>query len=342
MIVLQRITLDLIDCAVPVVVNAKQYDENTRIIEAQLTAGGVPFQIGPNAVGVFQLRKPDGTFCVYDSDEENDPAVFVDGDTVQVKLVAAALSAAGDGYAQIDLYDGEGKLTSFTFILRIQESTVPDGAISEDYINILTSLINRAESAAEDAFDYSEAAAESAENAAQAARDAVQEAIEGGEIGEEIDTKVAQAVSQITAESINAAPLAHVSDTTMHTTSAEKSAWNGHIADSEIHLTQEDRDKIDNAFTALDAVSDFDTATTPGMYYAPGGTPNAPTTGGYMLSVFVCNGRGTQIATINGSSSNMYIRSMMTGSGGGWQTWRKIITADMFSVSGATLTITTT
>lgn len=87
--------------------------------------------------------------------------------------------------------------------------------------------------------------------------------------------------------------------------------------------------------------TNVDSLTTTGLYYCTANTSGMPTTGGYMLVVLMANGRGTQIATINGTSSNMWIRSMLTGSGGGWQAWRKIVTADMFSFSGGTLTITT-
>lgn len=98
--------------------------------------------------------------------------------------------------------------------------------------------------------------------------------------------------------------------------------------------------------TVLDTIgymnqcTDPDTITESGFYYMTASTTNAPTTSGYMLAAFMANGRGTQIAAVNGTSSNFWIRSNMTGSGGGWQTWRKIVTTDMFSYSGGTLTIT--
>lgn len=85
--------------------------------------------------------------------------------------------------------------------------------------------------------------------------------------------------------------------------------------------------------------TDPDQITESGLYYMTGSTTNAPDTGGYMLAAFMSNGRGTQIATINGASSRFWIRSNMTGDGG-WQTWRKIVTSDMFSYSSGTLNIT--
>lgn len=154
------ITLDLISRQAPVVVHAVQYDEVIRQIEATLTAGGVPLDLTGMAAE-FRMVKPDGTYVYYDSDEQDEPAVTISGSTVTVTLVAAALQAAGEGKAQIDLYDGSGKASSFEFVIRIQASTVPDGAISETYVNALTALANRAETAATDA-EAAQAAAEAA------------------------------------------------------------------------------------------------------------------------------------------------------------------------------------
>lgn len=104
--------------------------------------------------------------------------------------------------------------------------------------------------------------------------------------------------------------------------------------------------KITSLAADLDVVgysgqcTDPDEITESGFYYMTGSTTNAPDTGGYMLAAFMSNGRGTQIAAINGASSRFWIRSNVTGDTGGWQTWRKIVTTDMFSYSAGTLNIT--
>lgn len=161
MTVQTSIYVDLTQKNVPVVVAAKQLDEDTRRIAISLTADGIPFTIPSGTVGIFELSKPDGTYAVYDSDEANTPAVIVTSTGVVVTLIAPALSAAGRATAQVALINNGERLTSFSFMLDIQESAVPDGAISEDYVNIITGLVSDAQAA--------QAAAEAAAAAAEAA-----------------------------------------------------------------------------------------------------------------------------------------------------------------------------
>lgn len=184
-----QITLDLVNRQAPAIVHAKQYDSNTRQIVADLTENGAPLVIPSGTTAIFQMAKPDGTYVFYDSDEAGSPAVVIEGSTVTVTLVAAALQVAGECQAQIDLYKAGDKLTSFTFLVIVQPSTVPDDAISETYVNVLTQLIGEAQEAAQQA---ETAIATTAANAAAAAASASAAATSAQE--------AADAVTQIESE----------------------------------------------------------------------------------------------------------------------------------------------
>lgn len=138
-----RIFVDLATPAFPAVVHAKQDDGGTRFIYATLMENGVEYVPPAGAIGIARIRKPDGKACVYDSNDQDLAAVVIDGSTVQVELVTQALTAAGNGIAEVGLYDADGnRLTSFNFRLEIEASAVADAEfISTDFINVLSAKI---------------------------------------------------------------------------------------------------------------------------------------------------------------------------------------------------------
>lgn len=120
----------------------------------------------------------------------------------------------------------------------------------------------------------------------------------------------------------------------------DTSAITAHMSNAGVHVTAADKTTWNSAPVSRGQTSNPNAITTTGLYYMAGGTPNAPDTSGYMLACFMSGGRGTQIAAVNGASSRFWIRSYLTGTGGGWQSWRKVVTSDMFSYSAGTLNIT--
>ena len=159
--VFSKINLDLLRPAVQVIVNAKQNDKASRFIQANLWEGGQPFS-PVDVLAVFRAAKPDGTATFYDTNENGDPAIVIDGNIATIELVEQVLTVPGDVAAELNLYTADGeKLTSFTFTIRVQASVLNDAEIaSSDYFNVLTSTLTQAQAAA----DRAEAAAERAED----------------------------------------------------------------------------------------------------------------------------------------------------------------------------------
>lgn len=158
--VFSKINLDLLRPAVQVIVHAKQNDKAARFVQANLWQGEQPFA-PVDVLAVFRAAKPDGTATFYDTNENGDPAIVIDGNVATIELVEQVLTVPGDVAAELNLYTGTGeKLTSFTFTIRIQESVLNDAEISSsDYYNVLTNTLTQAQAAA----DRAEAAADRAE-----------------------------------------------------------------------------------------------------------------------------------------------------------------------------------
>lgn len=159
--VFSKINLDLLRPAAQVIVHAKQNDKAARFVQANLWEGGQPFTPS-DALAVFRAAKPDGAATFYDTNENGDPAIVIDGNVATIELVEQVLTVPGDVTAELNLYTADGeKLTSFTFTIRVQASVLNDVEISSsDYFNVLTSTLTQAQAAAERA----EAAAGRAED----------------------------------------------------------------------------------------------------------------------------------------------------------------------------------
>ena len=135
--VTNSITVDVAKPDFPVVVRAKQLD-NARYINITLTDNGLPFTIPDGTSAIFRGLCPNGHSFFYD-------ALIVDNN-IEVQLIEAALSVAGQVKAEVNLYNVNAeKLTTFGFIIDVEAASVSDQVIEQsDYFTALTNLVNKA------------------------------------------------------------------------------------------------------------------------------------------------------------------------------------------------------
>ena len=138
------LTLDLQAPNLAVVAAAKQNDSLARKIAATLRDGSVPFY-PQTAIAMIRYAKPDGTVGWYDTmEDDTTPAYSVSGNVITFMLAEQMLTVAGNVLVEINFYaEGEGKLTTFSFVLQVEASVLTDGTIvSSDYYNVLTAKID--------------------------------------------------------------------------------------------------------------------------------------------------------------------------------------------------------
>jgi hypothetical protein len=123
--------------------HAVQNDKLSRKITAYLFDGAEPFVPPNNALAIIRYRKPDGTEGLYDTLEDNTtPAVTWSGNTATIWLAEQAITAAGNVITQLQFYTQTERLTTFTFIINVQQNAVTDDEIeSTDYFSVLTQRI---------------------------------------------------------------------------------------------------------------------------------------------------------------------------------------------------------
>ena len=172
--VTKQIAVELLDGGnVPPIVYAKQNDRQTRFVAVSLYENGQPFEPPDGVLAEFRAKKPDGTACFYDVNEDGEPAIVIEGSVVTAELAEQVLTAAGKVYAEINLYSSAGeKLTTFSFVIIVEPSVLTDAEIvSSDYYNILSAQIT----AAQDAAQTAQTAAQKAQSYAGQAEETLQE-----------------------------------------------------------------------------------------------------------------------------------------------------------------------
>lgn len=119
---------------------AVQGDTLSREITATLVDGSAAWNPQAGYHGVVRAHKPDGTNCIYDVDEDGNPAVTWTGNVATVKIVQQALTVAGTVLMQLEFYDtNDARVSAFGWANNVQPSAVTDTEfLSTDYYNILT------------------------------------------------------------------------------------------------------------------------------------------------------------------------------------------------------------
>ena len=145
-----KIVIDVSDPLNIPVVKSVQEDVRSRFIEISLVTNGQPLDIPSDAHGMIGIRRPNGTYVLYDEDEDGDPAVTFDGNVATAYLSQEALAFAGDMYTSVSVYTSNQRLTAFHFIVSVEQTAVPsDVVVESDYFNILEGVVEDALDAAE-------------------------------------------------------------------------------------------------------------------------------------------------------------------------------------------------
>ena len=168
----QKIVLDFGRNDMPVIVWAKQYDNDSRTIEIVPLNCGQEYKLESGITAQFRVKKHDKKTVV-------NPATISNG-VIIVKLTNQILAAAGKATAEIALIKGAEILSTQTFIIDVEESAYNAEKVesSDEYKALTESLKN---------INNLSAAAESANNAAKKVE----------QIANGIDEKIDNALSGI-------------------------------------------------------------------------------------------------------------------------------------------------
>lgn len=165
----QEINIDFATPDVPPRVYAKQYDNNMRIIKANLYANGQPYTVQSGFEVNVRMAKPDGTY-VYN------PALEISDTYVLIVLTQQMLAVAGECPAEIEVVQGGNVLSTATFVICVAADPVPEHAIeSTDEFKTIQEILDEVEAASKIVTDNLDAINTVSENI-EAIKDAPQQA----------------------------------------------------------------------------------------------------------------------------------------------------------------------
>ena len=140
-----RLTLNLQYPNIAQVAYAMQGDRLSRAVVADLIDGSTPWAPPAGAYGLITASKPDGTFAVYDTLEDESPAIVIDGSTVTLYLAEQVLADAGAVKMSVAFFTAAGaRLTTFRWTEVVAPEAVLDRVVSGNYISILTATMAEA------------------------------------------------------------------------------------------------------------------------------------------------------------------------------------------------------
>lgn len=147
---INKIIIDVSDPLTTPVVKAVQEDIRSRYVDITLVSNGEPLTIPVGADGMVGIRRPNGTYVLYDQTEDETPAVTFSGNVATVYLTQEALAVAGSMYCSVSIYTSTVRLTAFHFMIEVEDTAVPSGVVVEtDYFNILEGVVADAMDAAD-------------------------------------------------------------------------------------------------------------------------------------------------------------------------------------------------
>lgn len=137
MIIVHKLTLDLVCRDAMPRIDAVQGDCNTRMVELALQSGGEAWEIPAGTRVRLRYCKCDGTKGLYDTLPDGTVAWTTEGNRMTVILAPQMLTVAGPVLAQAELTNGKAVAATFAFQVNVEPDPAAGVLTSEDYVSMV-------------------------------------------------------------------------------------------------------------------------------------------------------------------------------------------------------------
>ena len=121
MVVIQEITIDLLNSGLPPRVYAMQGDAKSRAVKINLKNNGAAFLVPEGAKGIVRYSRENGNGSSYDTTHSGLACVFGESD-VTVYLSQNLLAVSGLASVSVDIQAEESSLNTFVFDLMVEKN----------------------------------------------------------------------------------------------------------------------------------------------------------------------------------------------------------------------------
>lgn len=129
-----EIVIDMRDKYVNTIVDAVQYDKNSRIIKATLLSGGSRFSIPTSATFRVNFKRADGASGSYAELSDGSAAVVrFETNVLKIGINELVTNASGKTLISVSIIDGTSEINTFSFIVNVQKAVTESSDLNKKY-----------------------------------------------------------------------------------------------------------------------------------------------------------------------------------------------------------------
>jgi hypothetical protein len=134
MVLTTKIVIDMRDKYVNTIIDAVQYDKNSRIVEATLLSGGTALSIPTDSTYKVNFRRSDGASGSYDKLSDGSAAVQRSGSNgLKIGIHELVTNVSGKSLISVRIMDGTSEINTFSFVVNVQESVTEGSSLNKKY-----------------------------------------------------------------------------------------------------------------------------------------------------------------------------------------------------------------
>jgi hypothetical protein len=129
-----EIVIDMRDKYINTIVDAVQYDKNSRIVKATLLFGGTRFSIPTGATYRVNFKRADGASGAYTELSDGSAAVNrSEANVLEIGIHELVTNISGKALISVTILDVDSEVSTFSFILNVQKAVTESSDLNKKY-----------------------------------------------------------------------------------------------------------------------------------------------------------------------------------------------------------------